>query len=222
MEDILIYPAGCGKAASYAADFLNHYGIPITDHPTPDATHLLLDVPSRTIPSDLLERLPETITVIGGNLDRPELACHKALDLLRCEEYLARNAAITADCALQLGAFELETTLSSACVLVIGWGRIGTCLAALLRNIGCNVTVAARTESDRALLNALGYKSVDLQALRDCNDFTLLYNTVPKKLLSSSQLINSSECVKIDLASQQGLEGKDVIWARGLPGRHAH
>ena len=221
MEDILVYPAGYGKAAFYAADFLNQYGIPVTDHPTPDATHLLLDVPTKEIPTELLERLPENITVIGGNLDRPELTCYKTIDLLRREAYLARNAAITAECALQIAANEMDSVVSATSVLVIGWGRIGKCLASLLKNIGCNVTVAARKESDRAILEALGYNSIDPQRLNSLRNFTLIYTTVPQPVLSSEQLTFSSGCIKIDLASRQGLNGKDVIWARGLPGQYA-
>jgi hypothetical protein len=29
------------------------------------------------------------------------------------------------------------------------------------------------------------------------------------------------DCLKIDLASHRGIEGEDVIWARGLPGKDA-
>jgi hypothetical protein len=33
--------------------------------------------------------------------------------------------------------------------------------------------------------------------------------------------ISRSDCLKIDLASQIGIEGDDVLWARGLPGKDA-
>ena len=45
----------------------------------------------------------------------------------------------------------------------------------------------------------------------------LIYNTVPYEVLDCVQI---EDCIKIDLASRQGLIGDDVVIARGLPGIH--
>ena len=65
MAQILVYTAGCGGATPYAAAALRKAGIPLVDHPTPDATHLLLDVPCREIPegNSSIEKL-DCITVM--------------------------------------------------------------------------------------------------------------------------------------------------------------
>ena len=81
MADITVYHAGIAGPATYAEMYLKESGIFITDHPTPEITHLLLDVPSRDIPAGLLERLPEDICIVGGNLTRPELEGYRKLDL---------------------------------------------------------------------------------------------------------------------------------------------
>lgn len=227
MENILVFPAGGTEAVQYAAAYLAKAGIPLTDHPTPEVSHLLLDVPSfgpdgalRTggQVEDLLERLPEGITVAGGNLEHPALAGYQKLDLLQDAGYAAQNAAITADCALGTAIPLLKTTFADTPTLVIGWGRIGKCLAALLKGIGAPVTVAARKESDRAILEALGYEAVDIAGLDPLLPrFRLVFNTAPAPVLTAAQ---SALCqgVKIDLASKLGMAGPDVIWARGLPG----
>lgn len=219
LDKRLIYPVGTTEAIGFAARYLR---MPLVDHPTPDATHLLLDVPLRH--SDLesiLERLPSRITVIGGNLSIPELADYRKIDLLQDEEYLAGNAAITAHCAIKLALPHLRVTLNRCPVLILGWGRIGKNLAKLLRGLGADVTVAARKESDRAMLRALGYRAADVQELSKLlHGYRLIYNTVPEKILSDSTTY-ANDCIKVELASLPCLPGTDIIDGRGLPGKLA-
>jgi len=99
---------------------------------------------------------------------------------------------------------------------VIGWGRIGKCLAQLLKSIGAQVTVAARKESDRVMLKALGYGALDTCEL-DTTPYRLIFNTVPQMICPDCP----GKGLKIDLASKLGLGGEDVLWARGLPGKDA-
>ncbi len=88
----MIVPAGSTAACRHAQRILAEQGFTVVDHPTPEATHLLLDVPSFEAPGRLrgggelsrwLEMLPPGITVIGGNLDCSELAGYPVVDLLR-------------------------------------------------------------------------------------------------------------------------------------------
>ena len=218
MDKPLIYPLGTSAAIDYAAKYLR---LSLVDHPTPDATHLMVDVPLRGLDwLPALDMLPQTITIIGGNLDIPELQNYRTIDLLKDPEYLARNAAITAHCAVTLALPRMQVTLDRCPVLILGWGRIGKCLAQLLRNMGADVTVAVRRDSDLALLKALGYRAVEYGQLSGIlHGFRLIYNTVPAKILSESTTYNT-ECVRIELASVPGLPG-NVADGRGLPGKLA-
>lgn len=225
-----LYPLGTSDAISYAVGFLSKSGLNIVDHPTPEVTHLLLDVPSFKGGAQLtreytlekiLEILPQHITVVGGNLAHPLLAQYRLWDFLQDEEYLAQNAAITASCAMRLAAPLLPTTFAQSPTLILGWGRIGKCLGQMLRSLGCHVTIAARNPKDRAALRSMGYTAADPTDLQDLSAYRLLFNTVPAPVLSQQALLCRKNCVKIDLASQPGLEGSDVVWARGLPGIYA-
>ncbi len=216
---------GHSAAIIYAAAALHDIGYPLLPYPDRDATHLLLPVPSFEAEgivrggSDIchvLALLPKDITIVGGNLEHPALAGYKTIDLLKDPDYTAANAGITAHCAVELAMNQLPVTFQSQPVLVIGWGRIGKCLARLLQQMGANVTVAARKEADRALLRTLGYGAVDTQAL-DPLPYRVIFNTVPQMLLP----VCRGNALKIDLASRQGMGGNDVIWARGLPGKDA-
>lgn len=224
----LIYPVGSTSACSSAAAVLRKSGLPLVDHPSPDVTHLLLDVPSFSRDgmlrgggriTDILERLPASITIIGGNLNTTSLSGYPTFDLLKDEQYLCLNAAITADCAIRTAASHLETTFADSPVLILGWGRIAKCLAFMLRGLGASITIGARKETDRGMIRSLGFQAADLtQAKKLLPQFRLLYNTIPFLILTQEDLKYCRRCVKIDLASTAGMEGSDVIQARGLPG----
>lgn len=231
MEHILIYPIGTTEACAFAGTYLEQAGLSLTDHPTPEVTHLLLDVPSFAVDGSLrgggslppiLERLPPEISLIGGKLKHPALTGYPVLDLLRDEYYLAQNAAITAQCALRVADPLLSAVFTETPALVIGWGRIGKCLTKLLAGMGCSVTVAARNSKDRAIISALGWQSIDLPNIPGIlPQIGVIFNTAPAPVLEADILSKYRSCVKIDLASSPGLSGSDVVYARGLPGQYA-
>lgn len=221
---MVVYPIGTTAACGFAAEELQRNGIAITDHPSPDVTHLLMDVPSTGKAEDLrhiLRMLPANLIVVGGNLDILLPSSCGRYDLLKDEFYLWENAAITAQCALQAAMEKLDRIYCGLSVVIIGWGRIGKCLGRLLRHLGAEVTIAARKETDRAMAEALGYRAVEISALPECLPGTeLLYNTAPTPVITEDQTIPSG-CLILDLASRPGILSSHAISARGLPGRYA-
>ena len=232
MNRTIIYPAGNTAALTYACQYLSDRGVDIVNDPTPNVTHLLLPVPSfdadgrikgGSCLETVLTELPKNITVLGGNLTHAALQGYKTIDLLQDPTYVAENAAITADCAIRIAGSNLPVVFRDCPVLVIGWGRIGKCLAAQLQAMGAKVTVAARKEADRGMSQALGYGAKSPDQLSHClMCYRIIFNTVPAPILSEEQIANCQDsCIKIDLASVLGIAGTDVIWARGLPGKDA-
>ena len=225
MVNCMIYVAGHSPALHFCTSALREAGFVVLPEPSMDVTHLLLPVPSFTAEGcivgggnlrTLLTLLPKDIVVIGGNLDCPELVDYRTVDLLQDADYLAINANITAHCAIKVALNQMQTIFDGCKVLVVGWGRIGKCLAQLLRQMGAQVTVCARKASDRSMLRALGYRAV---AYEDAvlEGFAVIFNTVPTMVFPDCP----KGALKIDLASKLGLGGDDVIWARGLPGKEA-
>lgn len=218
--------AGTTPALTYAGEYLLKAGIQVIHSFRWDVSHLLLDVPSfrpgGLDPNTMLSSLPRDITVWGGNLDHPALNGYHCVDFLKDEKYLTENAAITADCTLDLMEPLMQTSLQGNNILIIGWGRIGKSLATKLKDRGCIVTVAARKDSDRTRLADLGFLTMDTEHLKVGTDnFDAIINTVPAMILRKEQQIGRKSCIKIDLATKRGIEGEDVIWARGLPGKYA-
>jgi len=225
MNEGCFYRAGHCPALSHAHRLLEQWGYSFSPKPCQEVRYLLLPVTSFDEKGqikgggkldEILQKLPKDITVIGGNLHSPLLEGYQTIDLLQDPDYVTENAQITAHCALALAMNALPVVPARQKALVIGWGRIGKCLAQLLKGMGAQVTVAARKAADRAMLRALGYNAIDTADL-DTTPYRLIFNTVPAMVCPECP----GKGLKIDLASRQGLGGGDVIWARGLPGKHA-
>ena len=221
-----LWAKGLTAAQAYACEQLIQSGFQIIDAPDDTIQGVLLDIPSfRTPdihPEAIWAALPENTVVIGGNLAGKVPDRFQVMDLLKDEEYTARNADITARCALRLGAEQLNRTYRDIPVLVLGWGRIGKCLARLLRSLDAQVSVYARKAIDRAMLKTLGYDAISEQTLGAALPyFRLIYNTAPAPVLSRDMTAKCRDCLLIDLASQLGIQSEDVLWARGLPGKLA-
>ncbi len=197
--------------------------LPVCTAPDKQVTHLLLPIPSFNDSGSIrgggdldaiLSVLPEDITVIGGNLKHPSLHNRQAIDLLQDPVYVAENADITARCTIGLLHSCLPCTLKNLPILIIGWGRIGKCLARLLRANDACVTVFARKETDRAMLTALGYPT---QTVLDLTGFRVVINTAPATVLPACP----KDIFKMELSSVLGIGGADVLWARSLPATYA-
>lgn len=213
MNSIRFYIPEPTASVRHAASALRRMGYAVTEEPSASVTHVLLPVPSGELPP--LEDVPEDAILIGGRLTQAE---RRTIDLLRDEQYLADNAAITAHCAVKFALRELDCTLMRCSVLVIGWGRIGQCLAPLLKGMGACVSVASRRPAQRALLSACSYGAVAPNEI-DPRGYRLIVNTAPAPVLCGDNA--PEDTVLIDLASVQGICGTRVLWARGLPGKEA-
>ncbi|MCC8123656.1 MAG: dipicolinate synthase [Oscillospiraceae bacterium] len=126
---------------------------------------------------------------------------------------------------------ELSITLYAARVLVIGYGRVGKMLAYRLSGMGAKVSVAARSFTDLAWIEAYGYgveRSDQLEGWLCAYD--LVINTVPARILTREALQDlNQDCLVIDVASKPGGVDFDaaaelgirVVWALSLPGKVA-
>lgn len=152
------------------------------------------------------------------------LSCLSYLDQ---PEYVIRNAAITAECALELAMEQLPRTLSGERVLVIGWGRIGRFLGEKLRALGAKVTISVRRQEQIPELEALGYRGDLTGEYRyGLEDYGLVFNTVPAAVMPQERTRELRGRV-IELASLPGgftpgqIASVPVLMAQGLPGKLA-
>lgn len=224
-KEIICCPA-INDALRYCAGYLQAMGLTITVSPAPDTTCLILPVPSFTIhkaaAEELISRTAPHVRICGGNLQTPLLADRRTVDFLQDPYYLADNASITADCALQFLESRLEKDLRSCRILILGWGRIGKCLTHQLTHLNAPITVYARKPEDRAMLRSLGYHPITAEELpRALQKFRCVVNTAPASILSKENgKMLRPDCFKLDLASIRSIPGDGVLHARGLPGKY--
>ena len=147
------------------------------------------------------------------------------------EPLAIKNAAVTAEAAVQIAMEELPVAIENLPVLIIGYGRIGRLLLRKFSALGASCIVAARSPAARAWSEAEGAFSCDTASLIDGVERSrLIINTVPVCLLTKEVLAHAREdCLLLDLASKPGgidqaaagAFGLRTIWALSLPGKMA-
>lgn len=147
---------------------------------------------------------PGTRLVFPDVLKKPASFARTHLCLSDSEDYLRKNAVLTAEGALHALMSRAAFSLQGARALIIGYGRIGRDTALRLRDLGCTVCACARREESRALGGRLGWAE-------------LIVTTVPGRVMEKSdlQLIQKS-AVLIDVASAPYGFSLDDALALGL------
>ena len=133
------------------------------------------------------------------------------------EDFLFRNAEVTARGALGYILTENERDLTELSVGIIGYGRIGSCLLRYLLFLGASVTVYTTREAVAFELCESGVKaSVSFDALLSQD---ILVNTDPRRQLSERCALDFMERARIiDLASGRVFpESKNLVKLSSIP-----
>ncbi len=129
-----------------------------------------------------------------------------AIDIMDIEEFTVWNAVPSAEGAIQRAMEHSTITLHGSRCLVLGYGRIGKILSQMLKGIGAQVTVEARSPQDLTWIKVNGFLAVhlhDLSSILQDQDF--IFNTIPHLVLDEQklQLVDRNTLI-IDLASAPG------------------
>ncbi|MHB1391861.1 MAG: dipicolinate synthase subunit DpsA [Clostridia bacterium] len=152
-------------------------------------------------------------------------------DYYNDESYQILNTIPTAEGALSIIINETRETLFGSKVLVLGYGRIGKLLSEYLKDLGSEVYVEARKDSDLSWINARGIKAVPIEQLPlYLGEMDVIVNTVPAMMLDCRMLdMVKKEAFILDLASTPGgidfayaaSKGIKTVHALGIPGKIA-
>ena len=133
-----------------------------------------------------------------------------SIDYTDNEDFLKKNAYLTAEGAIALYYNEVKETLLNKKVLVLGYGRIGKYLSKMLKSLNCNVSVYARRKEVQNEIVLDGYNS----ALLKNDNYDVVFNTVPTTIVNNE----FNGCVCIELAN--GFSNKEhTINGNGIPGK---
>lgn len=176
--------------------------------------------------SSLLPSLKKGCFVCGGMMPFEK---ENFKDYYSLEDMKIKNALLTAEGAAAIAITEMKITLFGSKTLVLGYGRIGKCLAKILKSLGSDVCAAARKSEDRAMAEISGMRAADFGSLKEeLYKSDAIFNTVPARILSEEELM----CIRsgvplIELASGAGCADSEeaekcfvrLIKAPSLPGR---
>lgn len=201
-----------------------------------DGVYLDTDDPQTVSVRDLAAMCTKRKLVLGGRLQEKVKALFDVYSVRWADyslypEFEILNAVPTAEGAIQLAMEEFPFTIHSSKTLVTGYGRVSKALSVRLKALGSECTIAARSPSQRAEAEAMGFEAIDLSRIPEkVKDCQIIFNTVPSCILGKDVLSCMTPRMGIiDLASKPGgvdLEsaktyGINVIWALGLPGKVA-
>ena len=169
--------------------------------------------------SDISAKLSDTNIIILGRADNTfiDLASRMGFEYIDINEdkrFKILNAIPTAEAAVSIAMENTERTMWGRNVLVCGYGCIAKHLVMLLKGFGCNVTVAARKESDLYEAELLGSDTVNIESVAEKVPLQdVIFNTCPALVLDKNALGKvKKQCMIIDLASRPG--GCDFDFAR--------
>jgi dipicolinate synthase subunit A len=145
------------------------------------------------------------------------------------EDLMLLRAPAIAEGAIRVAIEHTDVTLHRHPCLVVGFGKIGAVLAATLRGLGADVTVAARHPAQLARAWALGCEVVPVASLAaHAPRMCVVFNTAPARLFTRDVLARmGGQPLLVDLSAPPGgvdfeaarALGVRVVWARGLGGR---
>ena len=186
--------------------------------------------------SEIVEHLQKGSVLMGGLLPEEIVSMAEKRGVSVCdyyfrEEFAVRNAALTAEAAAATLMEMLTESISAVPVLVLGHGRIGRLLSAILKALDAKVTVAARRFSELAWIRSEGMTPLEFRLLdEEIGKFKVVFNTVPAPVLTKEKLVlMDKNALIIDLASEPcgtdfaaaeelGITAKKAL---GLPGKFA-
>ena len=190
----------------------------------------------KVIISDIVALLSNKKMVFGGQLPKSFCEELESRDCPYCDYFLLDELAIynavpTAEGVVQVLIEELPITIHGMKCGILGYGRVGKVLANTLSSLGAKVTVFARKQSAFAEIYAssMEYKHFDVLSTEN-NDFDVVINTVPVKVLGDAQLSKlNPDCILVEVASAPfGIDFQSakekafkVIKAGSLPGKVA-
>lgn len=155
----------------------------------------------------------------------------KVHDLMEDESLAVYNSIATAEGAVAEALQKSHQNLHKSHCLILGYGKCGKTLTALLKGMSCRTTVYARNPRARAEASIAADNTLDDSGLYNSpGDFDFIFNTVPALILNRKYMENmKKEAVIIDIASAPGgvdypsaLElGISAYLCPGLPGRYS-
>lgn len=178
---------------------------------------------------------PKILVLVGMTstylLNLKEKYNFSLIETAELNDFAILNSIPSAEGAIAKAMELTSITIHNSKSMVIGFGRVGITLARMLKGLGANTYVAARSSEQLARALEMNCHLVELEDMDEkLPEMEIIFNTVPSLILPRQKLkLLNRDCVIIDLASAPGgLDynaaeelGITAYLAPGLPGRVA-
>lgn len=172
--------------------------------------------PAKKFNENEVEKFPADITIFGGNVSDEVLQNFKNnnikyINLLKDENFVVKNAKLTAEGVLALTISCNEKSIFENKVLILGSGRVGLAIASLFNKLNINTDFAV-FHKDKFATASFYCKNVIFKDdfPKKIGEYDIIINTVPAKILDDEMLnkinkkanileIASINCLNTDL-----------------------
>lgn len=162
---------------------------------------------------EMAQKLPNEINIVCGATPQEvkDIFYNKGIkyyNLMENEDFVLKNATLTAEGALADLIFYTKTSIFESNVLILGSGRCAKAMAYLLYKLGVKFDLSMRDEYKLKQSQLLCNKAVPwLQFKASLKDYDAVINTIPVKLFEEGDLPKFKEgSVVLELASKQCLQ----------------
>ena len=185
---------------------------------------------------DIVSRIRPGAVLLAGKAPSSLNAAAEAAggvlyDYFEREELTVKNALLTGEGVLSVLLEKLPVTVFGLRAAITGYGRVAFYTARILKSLGADVTVFARSPEQLAKAENASLKAVELNAFETAERrFDALINTVPFPIIGKDRLsVLNRDCLLIETASAPfGIDkdaaaalGFTLIKAQSLPGKTA-
>lgn len=162
---------------------------------------------------ELSQKLPQNISIVCGAVS-PEVKDIfdnkniKYFNLMDDEDFVLRNAMITAEGALADLIFYTKKSIFECNILILGSGRCAKAMAYLLYKLGVKFDLTMRDAFKLKQSQLLCNKALDWADYKNnLKEYDVVINTIPTKLFEEEDLQKFKEgSVVLELASKQCLQ----------------
>jgi len=183
MSKITVCVVGKDKRQNYLASYLQKRGITVIRQED--------FIPNKLNESDYLVG-PVSFYPGGKTLSHIEETCQKAeveiINYMACEDFLFKNAELTAEGLLAIIIQNTNFALADAKILILGFGRCGKAILRILSRFSCLVDI---------------YDTVPESPLG--TSYNIVINTIPAPVCTKEFLRQfTSDCIFFEIASAPG------------------
>ncbi|ADC51975.1 MULTISPECIES: dipicolinic acid synthetase subunit A [Alkalihalophilus] len=186
-----------------------------------------------TLTPEMFSQTPQHCTIFSGITNDTlnqyvKKAKRRLVKLMDRDDIAIYNSIPTAEGTIMMAIQHTDITIHSACVAVIGLGRVGMSVARTFDALGANVKVGANESHQLARITEMGLTPFHTDHLKEeLADVDICINTVPELIITAKVLAEMPlHALIIDLASKPGgtdfryaeKRGMKALLAPGLPG----